>query len=154
LGLELSNLEKFRAKQKLSRLLGRAFGGEDAHDDEPEDTSDQTSPLKSPLMGMFVSLSTACRHIIVSKPFHQLSTVIILSAGLLVGIQTDDEFVDAYHVTLSVFDSLILIAFTAEILIKVLAEGLYPCRYFFTISWAGIHFAWWNVFDFVIVFGT
>ncbi|KAL3785904.1 hypothetical protein ACHAWO_006713 [Cyclotella atomus] len=154
LGLELSNLEKYRAKKKLGRLLGRAFRNGDARDDEEEDTtSDQTS-WKSPLMGKYVSLSTACRHVTLSKLFHQLSTGVILFAGLLVGIQTDDKFVDDYQVTLSVLDALILIAFTAEVLIKVLAEGLYPCRYFFTISKATIHFAWWNVFDFVIVLGN
>jgi hypothetical protein len=153
LGLELSNLEKYRAKKKLGRLLGRAFGNGDAVDDEEDDsTFDQTS-WKSPLMGKYVSLSTTCRHVTLSKLFHQLSTAVILFAGLLVGIQTDDKFVDDYQVTLLVLDALILIAFTAEILIKVLAEGLYPCRYFFTISRATIHFAWWNVFDFVIVFG-
>jgi voltage-gated sodium channel len=67
-------------------------------------------------------------------------TLTILAAGVVVGIQTE---MDASTPLLDVMDILILSVFTFEVIVKVMAEGDEPLRYFNDN---------WNCFDFFIVF--
>lgn len=69
-------------------------------------------------------------------------TIVILLAGVLVGIETYQEFAARHHVVMHLFDQIIIWIFVAEVVIKMGAEWPRPWRYFLDP---------WNVFDFIIV---
>jgi voltage-gated sodium channel len=82
------------------------------------------------------------RRIAENPTFNQIILWVIIAAGVLVGIQTYHEAVAPYHNLLETFDLIILLIFTVEVLIKILAEADNPLRYFKDP---------WNLFDFLIV---
>jgi len=67
---------------------------------------------------------------------------VILAAGVIVGIQTYEDFTARYARLIHGLDAAILWIFVVEVVIKMGAEGRRPWRYFLDP---------WNVFDFVIV---
>ncbi len=77
-----------------------------------------------------------------SRWFNHFILWVIVAAGILVGIQTYSEQVRPWHDALETIDLIILFIFTLEFLIKMIAEGNRPWRYFRDP---------WNVFDFLIV---
>ena len=83
-----------------------------------------------------------CKQIAGSSWFKNTITFVILLAGILIGIETYDTFAAKYEDILHFLDQFILVVFIIEIIIKVLAEGSKPWRYFYNS---------WNVFDFIIV---
>jgi len=83
-----------------------------------------------------------CKKIAESKWFQNFITLAILVAGILVGIATYTEFSEKYHSILEVANKLVLWIFVAEVVIKMIAEGKKPWRYFND---------GWNIFDFIIV---
>ena len=68
--------------------------------------------------------------------------MVIIAAGILVGIQTYHAYATRNREILELLDSVILWIFVAEVVIKMLAEGKKPWNYFKN---------GWNVFDFLIV---
>jgi voltage-gated sodium channel len=74
--------------------------------------------------------------------FQNFITLTIVFAGVLVGIETSPEMVQAHGETLHLLDQLVLGIFIFEIAVKLGAEGRRPWRYFRD---------GWNVFDFLIV---
>jgi voltage-gated sodium channel len=69
-------------------------------------------------------------------------TIVIVFAGVLVGVETYQEFAARHHTVINILDQLIIWIFVAEVVIKMAAEWPKPWRYFFDP---------WNVFDFIIV---
>jgi voltage-gated sodium channel len=82
------------------------------------------------------------RAIAESSWFQTAIIVVILLAGVLVGVETNREFHHQHQALLDTLDRIILGIFVAEIVIKVGAEGSKPWRYFLDP---------WNIFDFIIV---
>ncbi len=74
--------------------------------------------------------------------FQNFITLVIILAGILVGIETYEEFAHRHHGTIWVLDQFIIWIFVTEVVVKMGAEGSKPWRYFFDP---------WNVFDFIIV---
>lgn len=74
--------------------------------------------------------------------FQNTITIVILLAGVLVGIETYPALVERHHGILHLGDQIILWIFVLEIVVKMGAEGNKPWRYFLDP---------WNVFDFIIV---
>jgi voltage-gated sodium channel len=83
-----------------------------------------------------------CKKIAESKWFQNSITLAIIIAGILVGIATYSEFAEKHHFILELLNKIILWLFVAEVIIKMVAEGRKPWRYFND---------GWNVFDFIIV---
>jgi voltage-gated sodium channel len=77
-----------------------------------------------------------------SSWFQNAVTVVILLAGILVGVETYPALVERHAALLHLLDKVILGVFVIEITVKVGAEGARPWRYFKDP---------WNVFDFAIV---
>lgn len=77
-----------------------------------------------------------------SNWFQTSITIVIILAGVLVGMETYPEFAHKYHTALHLADQIVLWIFVAEVVVKMGAEGSRPWRYFLDP---------WNVFDFVIV---
>ena len=88
---------------------------------------------------MIVSL---LKKIASSKIFEGVIIAAILTAGILIGVETYSGFANQYFNVLKPLDHLITGIFVLEILIKMGAEGRRPWRYFYD---------GWNIFDFVIV---
>ncbi|MBM3277755.1 MAG: ion transporter [Candidatus Handelsmanbacteria bacterium] len=82
------------------------------------------------------------RKVAAARWFQNGVTLVILFAGVLVGVETNAEFAAAHHGVLLFLDRLILGIFTLEMLIKMGAEGRRPWNCFGDP---------WNVFDFLIV---
>lgn len=91
-----------------------------------------------------MSLTQRCRHIADADWFHHTITAVILLAGVLIGLETDAQLLAEHGNLLHIFDKVILGIFTIEVIVKMLAEGKKPWRYFLNA---------WNVFDFLIVAG-
>ncbi len=83
-----------------------------------------------------------CKNVANANWFSLFITAIILLAGVLVGVETYSSVVDSYGSILHFLDKLILGIFTFEVIVKMVAEGSRPWRYFRDP---------WNVFDFAIV---
>ena len=83
-----------------------------------------------------------CKKLAEAKWFQNFITLAIIVAGILVGIATYGEFADKHHVILELANKIVLWIFVAEVVIKLVAEGKKPWRYFYD---------GWNVFDFIIV---
>ncbi|MDG1915917.1 MAG: ion transporter [Crocinitomix sp.] len=83
-----------------------------------------------------------CKSIADAKWFQNFVTIAIIIAGLLVGIATYAEFAAKHESVLEVLNLIVLIIFIIEIVVKIIAEGNKPWRYFLDA---------WNIFDFIIV---
>lgn len=88
------------------------------------------------------SFSDYCLQITRTRWFQNFILGVILLAGVLVGVQTDTEIVARHYDLIFWIDQLILFIFLMEIVIKMIAEGNRPLRYFKD---------GWNIFDFSIV---
>lgn len=83
-----------------------------------------------------------CKSIANSKLFQNFVTFAIIVAGVLVGIATYPDFYARHEGILELLNLIVLIVFIIEIVVKLLAEGNKPWRYFMDA---------WNIFDFIIV---
>lgn len=86
-----------------------------------------------------------CKLIAEDARFQNFITLVIIFAGILVGLETYPYVVDHAGPVLHVLDKVVLYIFVVEIAIKMAAEWPRPHRYFSDS---------WNVFDFVIVAGA
>ncbi len=83
-----------------------------------------------------------CKSIRDSQWFDYFIIAVIIGAGIMVGVQTNEYVVATYGTVLNKIEGVILAIFVFEVLIKVIAEGRRPWLYFTN---------GWNVFDFSIV---
>ena len=87
-------------------------------------------------------MQSFCSNLSRSNFFNQFIIGTILLTGVVVGVQTYKDFAEENATVLNFLDQTILVIFTIEALIKILAEGYRPLNYFKNP---------WNVFDFAIV---
>jgi voltage-gated sodium channel len=87
-------------------------------------------------------MTEAARRIVQSPGFQNFITLVIILAGVLVGLETSAEIVARWESVFHVLDGIVLWVFVAEIAIKLASEGKTPWRYFKDP---------WNAFDFSIV---
>ena len=87
-------------------------------------------------------MSLICKTIANSRLFQRTIILTILLAGVVVGMQTYDDFANENAGILNTLDLIILGIFVIEAVIKILAKGNRPFDYFKNP---------WNVFDFAIV---
>jgi voltage-gated sodium channel len=83
-----------------------------------------------------------CHRITESKGFNRFIILVILLAGLLVGLETSESIATEYHGLLAWLDRLVLAIFIIEIAMKMVALTPRPQDFFRDP---------WNNFDFVIV---
>ena len=87
-------------------------------------------------------MSAFCKRIAEAKSFSYFIFAIIIAAGVVVGLQTYREFELENRELLNTLDAIILGIFVLEVIIKMVAQGKTPWRYFNDP---------WNIFDFTIV---
>ena len=92
---------------------------------------------------LYLHLANICRHIWKHPWFSSYMFLCIGAAGIVVGMQTYEQF--ETNSVLYVLDFIILASFGLEIVLKMIGEGLRPWNYFCNSEWK------WNVFDFLIV---
>ena len=83
-----------------------------------------------------------CRDVAQSSWFRNYILVMIMLAGVLIGLETSRSILYEYGYILRSLSSLVLSIFVAEAVIKILAEGNRPLNYFKDP---------WNIFDFSLV---
>jgi voltage-gated sodium channel len=83
-----------------------------------------------------------CRNLVEADVFKNFIIGVILVAGLLVGLETNQNLAKTHGELLHFFDQIILTIFVLEILIKMTAESPKPWLFFRDP---------WNVFDFSII---
>lgn len=77
-----------------------------------------------------------------SRAFQSFIVFVILSAGVIVGLETYPSLMAVHGDLLHLLDHIVLYIFVVEIILKMLAKGNKPWEYFYD---------GWNVFDFIIV---
>ncbi|WP_146815547.1 ion transporter [Halobacillus faecis] len=82
------------------------------------------------------------RHFIEHRSFSRFILAVILINAVVIGISTDDSIYQNYHSLFIFLDILVLSIFTIEIILKLVVYR----SHFFKDGW--------NIFDFVIVFGS
>ncbi|KAG6586559.1 Voltage-gated Ion Channel (VIC) Superfamily [Phytophthora cinnamomi] len=136
---KLSAAER-RERQKMREVLMQTWDDCDLTDILTQQQGDTKS-----LKGAYLKIAALATKIVEHPKFALFVTGVICLAGLMVGLQTSPEVLDVLGALLNGLDTAILAVFTAEVILKILAEGLEPWEYFRTP---------WNVFDFVIVVGS
>ena len=87
-------------------------------------------------------MSAFCKRISEASWFSYFIFGVIIAAGVVVGLQTYKEFEAEHHMLLSFLDTNNHGDYVLEVMIKIIAEGKTPWRYFLDP---------WNIFDFTIV---
>ncbi|KAL4161515.1 hypothetical protein PRNP1_002069 [Phytophthora ramorum] len=136
---KLSAAER-KERQKMREVLMQTWDDCDLTDILSQSQGDTKS-----IKGAYIKLSNVAAKIVEHPKFSLFVTGVIIMAGVMVGLQTSQEVIDVLGVLLNALDTSILVVFTAEVVLKILAEGLEPWGYFRTA---------WNVFDFIIVVGS
>ena len=92
---------------------------------------------------LFLHLAALCKRFVHHPAFVNYMLLCIITAGLLVGLQTYPEYAD--NDAVQGLDTLILVSFWLEVCLKIVAEGLGPWWFLIGPEWA------WNTFDLLIV---
>lgn len=87
-------------------------------------------------------MTSFCQRIVSARWFQPVIITVILTAGLLVGLETYPQLIQRYGAWFKRLDQFILAIFVVEIALKLGAHGRQPWRFFKDP---------WNAFDFVIV---
>eukprot|EP00937_MAST-01D_sp_MAST-1D-sp2_P003360 g3360.t1 len=99
--------------------------------------------LDSAMMQNYVVFARKMHVIVMSDWFNLLIIAVICFAGLLIGVGT--YYPEPPPSWLQALDDIVLAIFCVEVVLKIMAEGTRPWRYWTGQEWR------WNNFDFVIV---
>jgi len=89
-----------------------------------------------------LTLTERCQRIVEAPLFNQVIIGMILLNGIAVGLETSSWVVERFGTLLRATNQLVLGAFILEALVKIVAQGARPWRYFAN---------GWNCFDFTII---
>mmetsp|Transcript_14306 Transcript_14306/g.29405 ORF Transcript_14306/g.29405 Transcript_14306/m.29405 type:complete len:927 (+) Transcript_14306:101-2881(+) len=143
LGFGGNEEEKEQEQAQMTNMLVNIWDGADL--DEMVNRVKTDEVTGSPGRVLWWHLSLFMKSIADSSKFQNFIIAVILVAGTMVGIQTFKEFEEENRVALESIDAVILYIFIVEIVIKMVAEDVYPLRFFIS---------GWNCFDFLIVVGS
>ena len=133
------------AAEKKDRKKMRAVLLQTWDDCDLTDILDQNQGDSLSLKGRYLQLASMATKVVEHPKFSLFVTLVIVLAGVLVGLQTSDEVNNVIGDFLGVVDTMILVVFTTEVVLKIIAEGLEPWVFFRSA---------WNTFDFIIVVGS
>jgi len=85
------------------------------------------------------------KKIVTHRYFDFFIIIVIVFAGVLVGVQTYPDLAVKYHDLITILDTIIILIFVVEVILKIASEFPQPLKYFKNS---------WNVFDFIIVVGV
>lgn len=148
------NSEDEELTDRIAELLKTALGDIDGEKDSntaaesPGESNEvAVTSMQSKFWTGYFKLGDYCAMIVEHPYFNNSMTAIIILAGFNVGAQTDLRLQRMQTVVdvLYIMDVIILIFFTAEVVLKILALKAKPLLYFKSN---------WNNFDFLIVVGS
>ena len=101
------------------------------------------------------NLAIQCGNIIESHRFSNFIIFVIILAGLQVGLSTYESIypelqTPTAQLVFMILDNVILFIFSVEVILKTIAQGFKPWRYFYKRS----SIQGWNCFDYVVVAGS
>ncbi|MCD4808845.1 MAG: ion transporter [Methanosarcinales archaeon] len=96
-------------------------------------------------IGIKMEISDNLKKIVTHAKFELFIICVIISAGILVGVQTYPDISAKHHDLIAFLDTLIILIFVIEAILKIASEMPRPQQYFKNS---------WNVFDFIIVVGV
>ena len=100
-------------------------------------------PNANVVLVAYLKFATWCKFIVSQDWFNYFVLIIIIIAGLLVGIETYPSM--AANPVMPILDEGVLGVFILEMMLKIFGEGLRPDHYFTNSEWK------WNWFDCTIV---
>jgi len=132
---------------KISGLVGSIWEGVDLTqianvDEKNMERSMELVKDRHFIIRHYFRFSLHCDQIVEHPAFTNFITFVIVLAGVLVGLQTDNALVKKTGSLFNVLDLLVLIIFTIEIILKFIAAFDRPLKVFRSK---------WNTFDFLIV---
>eukprot|EP00924_Labyrinthula_sp_SR-Ha-C_P008749 augustus_masked-scaffold_2-processed-gene-1.9-mRNA-1 protein AED:0.18 eAED:0.18 QI:0/-1/0/1/-1/1/1/0/853 len=98
--------------------------------------------------GLWIVLGEKAELVVKSAVFNNFIIIVILVAGVVVGLQTYPSLSGSSF--LHALDTGILVIFSIEVLLKTVAEGLCPWKYFIKRK----SLQKWNIFDYIVVVGS
>ena len=131
-----------RKQLRRLRLIELAFQGEDLRSIEAEENVGHGN---NDFHHYFRLLAYGCQDLAENNIFTTVMTLVIVLAGVTVGVGTDPRLAEKYADLLDLLDWIIQYVFLSEIIIKMLGEEYKPWKYFFDS---------WNCFDFIVVAGS
>ena len=135
-GTKMTKEEKMKASAKISALLQSALKGV---------SIDQYQVGGNFLRKFYWRCARICNRIIDHWVVSSGITITTLCAGVLVGIQTNEEFYSENQTWLDLLEFIVLIIFTIEMVLKVISEDKHPWKVFHSR---------WNCFDMLILIGS
>lgn len=136
-------------KEDMCQILQVAMGEKLEEADETESQRKRRLMIENRnfITKAYVKLAHLCSKFCRHPHFNNAITGVILLAAFNVGMQSDDRIMAQpnWVSVLAALDVVILAAFTADCVLKIIAEELHPLRYFNDS---------WNCFDFIIVVGS
>ncbi|CAM9120522.1 unnamed protein product, partial [Ectocarpus fasciculatus] len=129
----------FRMRRRLI-ILEKAFVGDDIGGVIVDDET-----VSNPFLRYYKEAAVFCQKLSAAAYFNNFVTFVIVMAGVVVGISTDEYIATEFKVGIFWLDLLIQIIFTIECVVKIMAEEFTPWKYFDNN---------WNTFDFVVVIGS
>jgi len=92
-----------------------------------------------------MEISDNLKKIVTHTQFERFIIFVIIAAGILVGVQTYPDISAKHHNLITILETLIILIFVIEAILKIASEMPRPLQYFKNS---------WNVFDFIIVVGV
>jgi len=152
--------EQARNQRRMRHLLLHAFGVEedDAPDESSGDSADgaqsgegDTTDKRNPVFRGYSWLANHCYEFANSKVFERGIMIVIIWAGIMVGLGTDDEFTASNEAVLVPIEALILYIFILEAVVKIVACDFQPWEYIYKAE-GGLQ--GWNCFDMMVIMGS
>jgi len=141
--VELTNFDNMtRENKRKVELVEQAFTGQNLHLIHIKVKIDWGNPLT-----VYKYVSDMCDVLVESAFFNNFITFAIMIAGILVGLETYEEFATRPGISewMYVLDLCVFWVFIFEMAVKVIAEEFQPMNYFSSS---------WNCFDAFVVFGS
>ena len=92
-----------------------------------------------------MTIANNLKRIVTHRYFDSFIIAVIIFAGVLIGVQTYPDLSARCHDLITILDTLIILIFVIEAMLKIVSEFPRPLNYFNNS---------WNVFDFIIVVGV
>lgn len=136
--LKKAERERLRAAREM-----RAMFAELVEINEPDHSNSNLDHFPDTLAGKYQLLALRCDHIATHPVFAYAIMVVIVFAGILVGVETNiEEPTSAQEDIFAKLDVIITAVFIFEIVVKVIAEEFEPLHFFHSK---------WNTFDLFVV---
>lgn len=145
--------EQVEEQARLREAFAKAWEGVDLMDVALKGT--RRIRHRNKFKEFYHNLAIRCGDLINSHRFSNFIIFVIVLAGLQVGLSTYQSIYPELQtpeaiLIFTILDNVILLIFSVEVILKTIAEGFKPWRYFYKRS----SLQGWNCFDYIVVAGS